>query len=121
MRKLFSLVICVGLMAAPLGARAAEAEPMAALVEVLKESKDAQLQLDVLKGMSAALKGVRSAPMPLGWAEVEAKLTASKNAQISTLAQSLGLTFGSQKALESLRRTALDAKAEIGARRAAVQ
>lgn len=121
MRKLFSLVICVGFMATPFGARAAEAEPMAALVEVLKESKDAQLQLDVLKGMSAALKGVRSAPMPRGWAEVESKLTASRNAQISTLAQSLGLTFGSQKALESLRKTALDGKAEVGARRAAVQ
>ena len=59
--------------------------------------------------------------MPKGWGEVESKLTASKNAQISTLAQSLGLTFGSQKALESLRKTALDAKAEIGVRRAAVQ
>jgi putative heme-binding domain-containing protein len=121
MRKLFSLVICVGLAAASFCARAAEADSMAALVEVLKESKDAQLQLNVLKGMSAALKGVRSASMPKGWSEVESKLTASKNAQISTLAQSLGLTFGSQKALESLRKTALDAKAEIGGRRAAVQ
>lgn len=121
MRKLFSLLICVGFVAAPFSAQAAEAEPMAALVEVLKEAKDPQLQLDVLKGMSAALKGVRSAPMPVGWSEVESKLTASRNAQISTLAQSLGLTFGSQKALDALRKAALDAKAEIGVRRAAVQ
>jgi putative heme-binding domain-containing protein len=124
MRKLFSLLICVGFLAAPFCARAAEAEPMAALVEVLKESKDPQLQLDVLKGMSAALKGVRSAPMPKGWSEVETKLTASKNAQISTLAQSLGLTFGSQKALAALRDVVLNfppkKDADLGTRRAAI-
>jgi putative heme-binding domain-containing protein len=94
---------------------------MASLVAVLKDAKDSQLQLDILRGISAALKGRRSVPMPEGWSAVESKLTASKNAEISTLAQSLGLTFGSQKALAALRDNALDTKKEIGLRRAAVQ
>ena len=121
MRKLLSLLICLGIVASPFAGRAADEDPLAALVAVLKDSKDAQLQLDILRGISAALKGRRSAPMPAGWSDVESTLTANKNAEISTLAQSLGLTFGSQKALSSLRATALNTKAEIGVRRAAVQ
>jgi putative heme-binding domain-containing protein len=121
MRTLLSLLIGLGLVGAPLSARAADADPIAALVAVLKDSNDAQLQLDILKGVSEALKGRRSAPMPAGWADVETKLTSSKNPEIRSLAQGLGLTFGSQKALTALRETALDANAPMQARRAAVQ
>ena len=37
-----------------------------ALVGVLSEARDAQLQLDVLRGMSDALKGKRDVQMPAG-------------------------------------------------------
>lgn len=121
MRKLLSLLVCVGIFTTPIALNAADADPMASLVAVLKDAKDPQLQLDILRGISAALKGRRSVSMPEGWSAVESKLTASKNAEISTLAQSLGLTFGSQKALAALRDNALDTKKEIGVRRAAVQ
>jgi putative heme-binding domain-containing protein len=116
MRILLAWLFCFSLAVG-----AAEPDPLAALVGVLKETKDAQVQLDILNGISEAVKGRRSVAMPEGWADVEGKFTASKNAQIRTLAQGLGLTFGSQKALAALRETALDAKAELGARRAAVQ
>src|ERR1051325_6677968 len=121
MRKLLSLLVCVGIATAPFAARAADEDSLGSLVAVLKNANDAQLELDILRGISAALKGRRSVPMPAGWSDVESKLTASKNAEISTLAQSLGLTFGSQKALTALRDMALDTKKEIGLRRAAVQ
>src|SRR5687768_10810029 len=122
MRKVFSLLVCVGMvMAAPIRAIAAEADPLDSLVVVLKESKDPQLQLDILRGISAALKGRRSAAMPEGWNDVEPKLSASKNAEIRTLAQSLSLTFGSKKALAALQKTSLDSSAEVAVRRAAVQ
>src|SRR5690349_2883964 len=121
MRKLLSLLVCVGIFIAPTVALAADSDPMASLVSVLKDAKDPQLQLDILRGISAALKGHRSVSMPEGWSAVESKLTASKNAEISTLAQTLGLTFGSQKALAALRETALDTKKQIAVRRAAVQ
>jgi putative heme-binding domain-containing protein len=116
MRFLLALVFCAGLAVG-----AAELDPLAALVGVLRESKDAQVQFDILKGISEAVKGRRSVAMPPGWAEIEGTLTASEDSRIRTLAQGLGLTFGSQKALAALRETALDAKAELGARRAAVQ
>lgn len=121
MRKPLSLLICLGILLTPSVARAADSDPLASLVTVLKDSKDPQLQLDVLRGISAALKGRRSVPMPPGWSDVESRLTASKNAEVSTLAQSLGLTFGSQKALTALRDTALNAKVQPPVRRAAVQ
>ena len=40
-------------------ARAQDADAMSALVELLMESEDAAFQLDLLKGISAALKGQR--------------------------------------------------------------
>ena len=121
MRTLLSFLLGLTLFGAPVTSRAAEAEPLAGLVAVLNQSSDAQLQLDILRGITAAVKGRRSVAMPAGWADVEQKLAGSKNTEIRTLAQSLGLTFGSQKALAALRETALDTKAEITARRAAVQ
>jgi putative heme-binding domain-containing protein len=121
MRKIVSWLVCVLLLAAPVNAPAAEIDGLDALVSVLKESKDPQLQLDVLRGMSAALKGRRSATMPAGWKDVEGKLAGSKNTEITTLAQSLSLTFGSEKALAALQKTVADSRAEISVRRAALQ
>lgn len=122
MRKLLLfLSVAVALGAAPISVRAAESDPLAALVEVLKSSDDAQLQLDILKGMSDAMKGRRSVAMPAGWTQVETKLSASKNSQIRALAQGLGLTFGSQTALSALRQIIVDPAAEIAARRSALQ
>ena len=116
MRTLLSLFFCLSLTV-----HAADQDPLAALVGVLKDSKDPQLQLDILRGVSDAVKGRRSVPMPAGWADVEGKLGTSSNGDIRTLAQSLGLTFGSQKALASLRETVLNTKTELASRRAAVQ
>src|SRR4051794_21748945 len=116
MRKLLSLLVCFGIAASSgrVSVLAADQqEPLAALVEVLKDSRDPQMQLDILKGMSAALKGRRWGAMPGGGRDGEPRLTASKNAEISTLAQTLGLTFGSRKALAALRETALNSRSEI--------
>jgi putative heme-binding domain-containing protein len=121
MRKLLLFLLGFGVTIAPLHLRAADEDPLAALVGVLKESNDAQLQLDILKGISDAVKGRRAVGMPAGWQEVETKLAASKNPQIRTLSQGLGLTFGSQKALASLRETATNPATDLTARRAAIQ
>ena len=58
--------------------------------------------------------------MPKGWDTVETKLTASANADVRALAQSLSLTFGSQKALTALRQILKDTTAAAAARRAAL-
>jgi putative membrane-bound dehydrogenase-like protein len=89
------------------------AEKLGALTETAK-------QLDMLAGLSAALKGQRSVAMPKSWAAIEAKLGASPSSDVRTLVQTLSLTFGSQNALVTLRKTLSDATAPVAARRAAL-
>ncbi len=114
----FASLLAVGaVLAGPV--MAADALPK--LTQLLAESSDAQFQLDLLRGLSDALKGRRTAPMPAGWEAVEAKLAESANGEVRTLTQTLSLTFGSPRARTALRATAADTKAEAGARRTALE
>ena len=90
------------------------------LVQVLNDAADPQLQLDILTGMSEALKGKRDVAMPAGWDKVEQRLSRSTNVQVRLLTQSLGLTFGSANALEQLRLVVQDRTADANTRRAAL-
>jgi putative heme-binding domain-containing protein len=113
----FASLLAVGFaLAGPVSA----ADALPKLTQLLAESSDAQFQLDVLRGLSDALKGRRTAPMPAGWEAVEAKLADSANADVRTLTQTLSLTFGSPRARTSLRATAANPQAEAGARRTAL-
>jgi len=98
----------------------AATDPLPALVQVLRESNDPRLQLDILRGLSAAFKGRRRVPMPPGWDQVETRLGQNAQADVRALAQSLSLTFGSARALEALRNTATDPAADLNARRTAL-
>jgi putative heme-binding domain-containing protein len=77
-------------------------------------------QLEMLTGLAAALRGQRSVTMPGGWKAIETKLANSPNAEIRTIVQTLSLTFGSQDALASLRKTLTDPSATVSARRSAL-
>lgn len=113
----FASLLAVGFaLAGPVSA----ADALPKLTQLLAESSDAQFQLDVLRGLSDALKGRRTAPMPAGWEAVEAKLADSANADVRTLTQTLSLTFGSPRARTALRATAANPQAEAGARRTAL-
>ncbi len=116
------LPICLLLLVAPvLRARSdTEADPLPMLVHALRGTADPELQLDILRGLSAAFKGRRQVPMPKGWEAVEAQLERSPNADVRALAQSLSLTFGSTWALVTLRKTASDRSADLSARRTAL-
>ena len=87
------------------------------LVHLLAEEKDSTVQLDILRGIGAALGERRKAAMPDGWEAVETALAASQVAEVRTLAQSLGLTFGSRLALASIRETAANPQADADLRR----
>ncbi len=95
-------------------------EAFAAIVKTLQGVDDDPRRLDILNGLSAALKGQRSAPMPQGWETVEKTLGTSSNVEIRTQVQSLSLTFGSATALTSLRNTLSDGNADKAARLAAL-
>ena len=100
--------------------RAQDAEALAALVGVLKEVDDPAFHLDILKGISAALKGQRNIKMPKGWKEIAPKLAKSPNAEVRQLAQSLSLTFGSKAALDALRKVLVDGQAKLADRQKAM-
>ncbi|MGI8967025.1 MAG: PVC-type heme-binding CxxCH protein, partial [Limisphaerales bacterium] len=95
-------------------------EAMAEIVESLKRVTDDKHRLDILNGLSLALKGQRSAPIPRGWNEVEEKFSENSNSEIRAQVQSLSLTFGSSAALASLKKTLQDQKADLNARRTAL-
>jgi putative heme-binding domain-containing protein len=116
------LSLCLLLLVAPVSRAQSDtdSDPLPMLVRVLRGTADAELQRDILRGLSAAFKGRRQLPMPQGWEAVETRLEASPNAEVRALAQSLSLTFGSTRALETLRKTASDNSADSNARRMAL-
>ena len=103
----------------PLVSQAADVLPQ--LTSILATSDDPQLQLDILRGLAAATRDRRSAPMPAGWDGAEARLATNANAEIRTLAQSLSLKFGSTCARRVAGDRVRDPTAEAGPRRAALE
>jgi putative membrane-bound dehydrogenase-like protein len=96
-------------------------ESYSAIVSMLKSLPDEKRQIETLNGLATALKGQRTVAMPKGWEEVETRLSASNNSEIRAQAQALALTFGSTAALQSLKKTLMDAAAELSTRRMAME
>ena len=104
----------------PSSTRAQDVEALGALVGILKESDDSEFQLDILKGIAAALKGHRNLKPPKGWDAVAARLGHTPNEEVRQLARSLSLTFGSKVALTTLRMVVEDDKSSLTERREAL-
>lgn len=119
MKKMILLAAALLFSAAP-HSLAAEDPAVTAMLQIVRDSGDAQLQIDILRGVSEALRGKRDVPMPAGWAELERKLGTSGNEQLRLLVQSLGVVFGSDQALEQLRKVAADPGGDPATRRAAL-
>jgi putative membrane-bound dehydrogenase-like protein len=96
------------------------ADAYAAITDALMRVADREAQaLDMLNGLTEALRGRRSVSMPAGWDKLETKLGASPNAEVRARSQALSLTFGSASALATLKQTLMDSSAAAGARRMA--
>ncbi|HLX63489.1 MAG TPA: PVC-type heme-binding CxxCH protein [Planctomycetota bacterium] len=78
-------------------------------------------QIDVLKGMLAALKGQRDIAMPEDWKALGARLEASANADVRKLALKLAFIFGDPAALQKCLAMAADAKANLKDRESAIE
>jgi putative membrane-bound dehydrogenase-like protein len=96
-------------------------DAFAAITETLRRAASDIHRLDILNGLAFTLQGQRKVAMPKGWAEVEAKLTASPNAEIRAQVQSLSLTFGSPGAVAALKKTLMDKSAQLSARKTAYE
>ncbi|HEY3901762.1 MAG TPA: PVC-type heme-binding CxxCH protein [Chthoniobacter sp.] len=95
-------------------------EALGALAELLPKLGDETRRLAVLNGITAALKGQRTVPLPPGWEAAEAKLATSSNPEIRGITQALSLTFGSKQALEATRQVVTNNKASEADRRRAL-
>ncbi|HKB39823.1 MAG TPA: c-type cytochrome, partial [Gemmataceae bacterium] len=91
------------------------------LVKLLTTHTDTDFQLDVLQGMSEALRGWRKAPPPEAWAAVAPPLMKSDNEKVREAASELAVVFGDGRALDDLRRVAADKAAQPEARRKAIR
>jgi putative membrane-bound dehydrogenase-like protein len=91
----------------------------APLNELLKlaAAKPTAFQGDVLAGMTEAFTGWRKAPKPEAWDALVAKLDPS----LAGNARDLGALFGDGRALDEVRRVALDKEADTAARKLALQ
>ncbi len=92
----------------------------AAITTSLNRVTDDAHRLDILTGLSLALRGQRGVAMPEGWELAQAKLENSANGDIRAETQALSLKFGSESALAALQKTLLDKTADGSARRTAL-
>ncbi|MBE0544473.1 MAG: c-type cytochrome [Verrucomicrobia bacterium] len=94
----------------------------APLNELLKltVNQSEPFQSDILEGMAEALRGWRKAPKPAAWDMLQARLSGSGDAGLRERVRDLSLLFGDGRALDELKRVALDRNAELATRRAAL-
>ena len=90
------------------GAASQDSNGLDQLVGLLVGSSDAQFQLDLLKGISEALKGRRDVKEPKGWREVAKSLSESSLDEVREISILLSLKFGSQVALDDMRNLLID-------------
>ena len=93
----------------------------ALLMQLVAQSDDAELQLDVLRGVHAAVEGRRDIGAPQGWPDVYAKLGRAKDVELRSLARGLAAIYGDRNAIADMRRTLEDAAADMNERRSVLQ
>jgi putative membrane-bound dehydrogenase-like protein len=99
-------------------------EPVASLpplVQLLDRQADPALHRDVLRGITDALAGQRSAAMPEGWSSLAGKLEQSRLPEVREKALFLSVVFDDPRALAAIRKTLLDSRAAPADRQMALQ
>lgn len=98
---------------------AKNAEPIARLLTAISPASDS-VKADVLRGLAAGLAGRRRADPPQTWAAFIASTEHSADA-VQELVRNLNVVFGDGRALEEVRRVALDGDEPIIVRRSALE
>jgi putative heme-binding domain-containing protein len=101
-------------------AQQAAPKPLDLLMQSLGSIDSPEAQVNILRGLNAALKGRRDLPVPPAWEPLYAKLKISASEEVRRQAQALAVTFGGEAALAEMRRTLGDPQANLDARKAAL-
>ena len=94
--------------------------PLKALLK-LASTKSEAFQTDILNGMAEGLTGWRKAAKPSAWDALAKSLENSKSVVVRDEVRDLGVVFGDGRALDAVKRVALDSTAELSARKAALR
>jgi putative membrane-bound dehydrogenase-like protein len=98
----------------------ARPSPLNALLEVAA-SKPEGFQAQVVAGLGEALTGWRKAKKPPAWDAFQAQLAQANDPSLRDRVRELSVVFGDGRALDELKRLALDEKADLAARKAALK
>ena len=96
-------------------------QPINELLTRVASSKSAEFQGDILGGVGDALAGWRKAKKPAAWDSVQQALHNATDPMLRDRLRELSAVFGDGRALDEVRRIALDGKAPLNARAAALQ
>jgi len=96
-----------------------DAAPLGSLLSKAQQFESSK-QLAVLQGINDGLRGWRKAPQPENW-EGLAKLTSASDGELADLTRDLNVLFGDGRALDEIKRLAMDKSAEIAMRKAALE
>src|SRR6185436_16258292 len=80
-----------------------------------------RFQASVLAGLTEALRGWSKARQPPAWPALQEKLSGTTDPGLRERVRDLSALFGDGRALDEVRRVALDDKTELAFRRAALQ
>ena len=94
---------------------------LALLVGALGKSTDDGERVAILSSLKKSLSGQRRVETPSEWPEVYEKLLSSENEQVRRLLPALGVTFGHEASIESLRQRVRSNSGSMGTRRAALE
>tara|TARA_R110002096_G_scaffold16106_23_gene55134 strand:- start:7831 stop:10929 length:3099 start_codon:yes stop_codon:yes gene_type:complete len=83
-------------------------------------TREPQIQTAILQGISDGMQGLRQATKPESWDSFAASVDPG-NAELAQLTQELSVLFGDGRALDAIRKIALDQKADLAMRKAALQ
>ena len=78
-------------------------------------------QTDIINGMTEAVTGWRKASKPSDWDSLAAKLAKAPDAALRDRVRDLSALFGDGRALDEVKKVALDQQAEMSARKVALQ
>jgi putative heme-binding domain-containing protein len=85
------------------------------------KGQDEAARRDVVAGMTAGFAGVRKAAPPAVWQEFPKTFTGPDADRFAAQVRNLDVVFGDGRALDEVRRLALDDKADLGQRKAALR
>jgi putative membrane-bound dehydrogenase-like protein len=86
-----------------------------------QQRPESDVAADLLTGLLQGFTGWRKAPEPTGWGWIAGKLSASNRADLDSKVRELNVLFGDGRALDDVKALALNDKADLESRKAALR